>query len=174
MAPWFQINNENLEELWEDSHSAGTSNQPTVRQAETTHQAEGVVTLQTEVHNVVQHDTEVIQPDPIDDAQSQPQGDDHTASSSQSTKKPVYAWLRDPSKEAVIGSIYSNRMTRSIASREEALFCCFVSQVEPKKVEEAVEIEDWILAMQEELEQFERNRTEMISPQSVLSLYHQN
>ena len=38
------------------------------------------------------------------------------------------------------------------------MFCCFVSQVEPKKVEEAVEIHDWVLAMQEELEQFERNK----------------
>ena len=69
-----------VQELWEDSHSAGTSDQPTVRQAETTHQAEGVKTPETEVHEVVQPNTEVVQPEPIDDAHSQQQGDDHTAS----------------------------------------------------------------------------------------------
>ena len=131
-----------VQELWEDSHSAGTSDQPTVRQAETTHQAEGAETLQTEVHEVVQPNAEVIQPDPIDDAQSQPQGDDHTASSSQGSRKPVYAWLRDHPKEVVIDHIDASRITRSIALREAAPFCCFVSQVEPKKVQEGVEIED--------------------------------
>ena len=34
----------------------------------------------------------------------------------------------------------------------------FLSQEEPKKVEEALQDADWVLAMQEELNQFERNK----------------
>jgi glycine cleavage system H lipoate-binding protein len=34
----------------------------------------------------------------------------------------------------------------------------FLSQIEPKNINKAIEDESWILAMQEELNQFERNK----------------
>ncbi len=34
---------------------------------------------------------------------------------------------------------------------------CFTSKIEPKRVKEALNDPDWILAMQEELNQFQRN-----------------
>ena len=36
--------------------------------------------------------------------------------------------------------------------------CVFVSQIEPSKFEEANLDPDWIMDMQEELDQFERNK----------------
>ncbi|KAK6149283.1 hypothetical protein DH2020_016808 [Rehmannia glutinosa] len=38
------------------------------------------------------------------------------------------------------------------------MFTCFISQIEPKDVSQALDDTDWILAMQEELNQFERNK----------------
>ncbi|KAL8119123.1 hypothetical protein AgCh_016579 [Apium graveolens] len=49
------------------------------------------------------------------------------------------------------------RSTRS-ATANECRHACFLSQVEPKKTEEALMDPDWISAMQEELNQFERNK----------------
>jgi hypothetical protein len=34
----------------------------------------------------------------------------------------------------------------------------FISSIEPGKVEKALENEDWVMAMQEELNKFERNQ----------------
>ncbi|GMY30966.1 Integrase catalytic domain-containing protein [Fagus crenata] len=40
----------------------------------------------------------------------------------------------------------------------------FLSQIEPKNINEAIEDESWILAMQEELNQFERNKVWSLAP----------
>lgn len=42
-------------------------------------------------------------------------------------------------------------------NREMVMFTCYTSSFEPKNVKEAPIDENWILAMQEEFEQFERN-----------------
>jgi hypothetical protein len=39
-----------------------------------------------------------------------------------------------------------------------------LSQIEPKNINEAIEDESWILAMQEELNQFERNKVWTLAP----------
>ncbi|GJU05636.1 retrovirus-related pol polyprotein from transposon TNT 1-94 [Tanacetum coccineum] len=44
------------------------------------------------------------------------------------------------------------------ASVDKCLFVNFLSEMEPKKLIEALEEEGWIIAMQEELNQFERNK----------------
>ncbi|GJW80528.1 hypothetical protein Tco_0144503 [Tanacetum coccineum] len=44
------------------------------------------------------------------------------------------------------------------ASTHECLYVNFLSEIEPKKLIEALEEEGWIIAMQEELNQFERNK----------------
>ncbi|KAG7584165.1 GAG-pre-integrase domain [Arabidopsis suecica] len=49
------------------------------------------------------------------------------------------------------------KMTSNFAEWETLQFQCFVSSIEPKNHVEALEDNFWIIAMQEELEQFERN-----------------
>ncbi|KAK6145670.1 hypothetical protein DH2020_022490 [Rehmannia glutinosa] len=39
------------------------------------------------------------------------------------------------------------------------MFTCFISEIEPKDVSQALDDTHWIQAMQEELNQFERNKT---------------
>jgi len=63
---------------------------------------------------------------------------------------------RDLSVENIIGQIKEGVSTRSFISN----FCrhtAFVSQVEPKSIEEALKDEKWVDAMHEELNQFARN-----------------
>ena len=58
---------------------------------------------------------------------------------------------------------FSKVQTRR-ATQEECLYNSFLSKEEPKKVEEALLDPDWILAMQEELNQFERNKVWKLVP----------
>src|SRR5437667_6118410 len=69
---------------------------------------------------------------------------------------PKHIWSRNHPREQIIGNPNSRVQTRS-ATSNECLYGCFLSKLEPKKVEEALDDADWILAMQEELNQFKRN-----------------
>ncbi|CAH9088992.1 unnamed protein product [Cuscuta europaea] len=72
-------------------------------------------------------------------------------------------WLNKHPHHQIIGDINTGVRTRSAIQRE-ALFSCFISQIEPKKIEEVLLDSDWIQAMQEELNQFERNNVwELVS-----------
>lgn len=63
---------------------------------------------------------------------------------------------KDHTLSDVIGDVNEPRKTRSqIVS--EVSYLCYVSQIEPKNAKEALVDDDWIVAMQEELHQFERN-----------------
>ena len=53
--------------------------------------------------------------------------------------------------------------TRS-ATQNECLFHKFLSQEEPKKVEDALKDSDWVTEMQEELNEFERNKVWQLVP----------
>ena len=61
-----------------------------------------------------------------------------------------------PPKELIIGDPMHGVKTRS-SLRDELNHCAFVSQLEPKTFEEAENDHNCINAMQEELNQFERN-----------------
>lgn len=58
--------------------------------------------------------------------------------------------------DQIIRSSTDGIMTRS-ATNNECLYTNFLSLIEPKKIGEALEDLHWIVAMQEELNQFERN-----------------
>ncbi|GJR44152.1 retrovirus-related pol polyprotein from transposon TNT 1-94 [Tanacetum coccineum] len=57
--------------------------------------------------------------------------------------------------ENVIGNL--NQRTRRSQAQNQSNFFCFISTIEPKNVNEALGDESWIVAMQEELNQFVAN-----------------
>ncbi|KAI3686168.1 hypothetical protein L1987_79841 [Smallanthus sonchifolius] len=60
-------------------------------------------------------------------------------------------------QENIIGQIHQGVLTRSKYHEANiCLFSCFLSRVEPKKIDEALKHSSWIEAMQEELLQFKR------------------
>jgi hypothetical protein len=63
---------------------------------------------------------------------------------------------RDHPVDNIVGSIRRGVTTRS-RLKNFCAFYSFVSSLEPTKVEQALEDPDWVLAMQEELINFERN-----------------
>ncbi|KAI3728074.1 hypothetical protein L6452_16702 [Arctium lappa] len=64
-------------------------------------------------------------------------------------------WTKAHPLHQIIGDPASSVSTRSkVASSNECLFTCFLSKLEPTKISEALADPDWIIAMQEELNQF--------------------
>ncbi|KAL8100988.1 hypothetical protein AgCh_033025 [Apium graveolens] len=72
-------------------------------------------------------------------------------------------WDRSHNPNEIIGDPNAGVKTRS-ATANECQHACFLSQVEPKKTEEALMDPDWISAMQDELNQFERNKVWELVP----------
>ena len=66
-------------------------------------------------------------------------------------------WTRAHPLHNAIGDANAGIKTRS-ASANFCLYSSFLSKIEPKKVCEALEDPDWILAMQDELLQFKENK----------------
>ena len=80
--------------------------------------------------------------------------------------------------DQVIGDVFGERTTRSKSKNftemvrlacstpeyAEVTSCCFISTIEPKNVVEALKYNDWILAMQDELLQFEKNNVWTLVP----------
>ena len=82
---------------------------------------------------------------------------------------------RNHSASDLIGEISEGRKTRGVQIdfkkmvqfAEVVQFECFVSVIEPKRHVQALEDEFWIIAMEEELEQFERNKVWVLVPRPV-------
>ncbi|KAM2241939.1 hypothetical protein COP1_008856 [Malus domestica] len=60
---------------------------------------------------------------------------------------------KDHSKLDIIGDVEDQMLTRS----KTTAVMCYISKIEPKSAKEALLDNDWIMAMQEELNQFVRN-----------------
>ncbi|GKA09591.1 hypothetical protein Tco_0688922, partial [Tanacetum coccineum] len=61
--------------------------------------------------------------------------------------------------EPLVGITTRSRVRDSdVVLAHECLYVNLFSEIEPKKLIEALEEERWIMAMQEELNQFERNK----------------
>ncbi|KAL8156757.1 hypothetical protein AgCh_001747 [Apium graveolens] len=89
--------------------------------------------------------------------------DNTEATSSRANIPPQRKWTKNHHFERIIGDATSKVQTRR-ATQDECLYSSFLSQEEPKRVEEAPLDPDWILAMQEELNQFERNKVWKLVP----------
>ena len=76
--------------------------------------------------------------------------DNNNAESSRVNLPRERIWSRDHPWELIIGDLEAGVQTRR-ASQNECYFSGFLSEIEPKKVEEALEDPDWVIAMQEEL-----------------------
>ena len=85
------------------------------------------------------------------------------ASSSRQHLPPARKWTKDHTPELIIGNPEAGVQTRS-ATQNECLYHNFLSQEEPKKVEDAIKDSDWVTAMQEELNEFERNKVWQLVP----------
>ena len=80
---------------------------------------------------------------------------------------PLEKWTKNHPKEQVIGNPQDGVLTRAqIRAKNEVLntnqeFCMFnvfISKIEPKTVKIAMEHSDWVVAMQSELSEVERNK----------------
>ncbi|KAK1558510.1 hypothetical protein Q3G72_003173 [Acer saccharum] len=79
------------------------------------------------------------------------------------SKEPA-PWVRKfHDKEDIIREVNEGVRTRRQLANLIS-YTCYTSQIEPKKVEEALNDEFWVLAMQEELNQFERNEVWTLVP----------
>ncbi|KAG9449455.1 hypothetical protein H6P81_009420 [Aristolochia fimbriata] len=81
-------------------------------------------------------------------------------------KAPSIRVQKNHPTDAIIGDIYEGMKTRGKNKNygDMVKFVRYTSLVEPRKVEEALKDEFWIKAMQEELEQFERNEVWTLVP----------
>ncbi|KAL8089092.1 hypothetical protein AgCh_038747 [Apium graveolens] len=85
------------------------------------------------------------------------------ASSSRENLPSVWKWTKAHTPDLIIGNPDAGVKTRT-ATSNECLYHSFLSQTEPKKVEEALQDADWVQAMQEELNEFERNKVWTLVP----------
>ncbi|XP_073304120.1 uncharacterized protein [Primulina huaijiensis] len=79
------------------------------------------------------------------------------------TYGPCLRWKKDHPLELVIGNPTAPLRTRH-QMINEFMHAAFVSQIEPKKIDDALLDTNWIEAMQEELNQFERSKVWHLVP----------
>ncbi|GJU75019.1 retrovirus-related pol polyprotein from transposon TNT 1-94 [Tanacetum coccineum] len=118
-------------------------------------------------------------PDPINIKGTQEQNIHDEQNNHQTTKETTGnntetsdRWSRDQHTKLVniIGDPGEDILTRSMAAKliaasgSEYLFADFLSEIEPKKVSEALKHPGWVDAMQEELNQFYRNKVWTLVP----------
>jgi len=85
------------------------------------------------------------------------------ASSSRENPPSARKWTKSHTPDLIIGNPDAGVRTRT-ATSSECLYNSFLSQTEPKKVKEALLDADWVQAMQEELNEFERNKVWTLVP----------
>ena len=79
------------------------------------------------------------------------------------TSKRKFKYSSSHSLKDIISDPTSSVQTRS-KLKDLCAFNAFVSLIEPKKVDEALQEPDWIIAMQSELNEFERNKVWTLKP----------
>ncbi|KAL9254434.1 Retrovirus-related Pol polyprotein from transposon RE1-like protein [Drosera capensis] len=72
-------------------------------------------------------------------------------------------WIKAHTQDDIIGDKHASVQTRR-ATNAECLSSCFISEIEPKAVNEALNDPNWVDSMQEELNEFERNEVWYLTP----------
>ena len=80
---------------------------------------------------------------------------DNTAKPNEDDLQRTFVEIRDHPQKQILGDLSKGVQTR--AQLERIANMAFISQLEPKKIDEAIIDEFWMLAMTEELNQFQRN-----------------
>ncbi|KAG9459211.1 hypothetical protein H6P81_003719 [Aristolochia fimbriata] len=123
------------------------------------------------IPEVISVSEEVPEPHSDENPIESPEADVNTSIQDKSgvTKKPSSKIQRNHPTEAIIGELNEGVKTRgiNINYRDMVRFVCYTSSQEPKKIEEALNDEYWVKAMQEELHQFERNKVWRLVPRPV-------
>ncbi|KAK8930658.1 hypothetical protein KSP39_PZI016172 [Platanthera zijinensis] len=92
-----------------------------------------------------------------------PQEETTTQVGEQSTPTVDLVTIRDHPISQVIGEISEGVQTRNQIN-QHLMHTCFLSQIEPQTIQDAEQDPNWIIAMQEELNQFERNKVWELVP----------
>lgn len=83
-----------------------------------------------------------------------------------SPKTPKYV-QKNHSKYQIIGDKWKWVLTRSITATTAEINLCLLSTIEPKAISEACKDEHWMIAMEEELMQIEKNQTQELVPRMI-------
>lgn len=103
---------------------------------------------------------------------------EHQDHNSESTEEVIHdiqllksaRYIKNHPPDNIIGNINDKVITRR-KTQNMCAFSAFLSQIEPKNAKEAILDENWLLAMQEELQQFERCQVwELIPPPKDVSI----
>ncbi|XP_072080926.1 uncharacterized protein [Arachis hypogaea] len=85
-------------------------------------------------------------------------------SSHQSRRPREWRFLKNYPEEFIIGNPSTGRTTRSSLKRAESNNIALLSKIEPQNIQEALADPSWMLAMKEELQQFEKNQVWSLVP----------
>ncbi|XP_072074150.1 uncharacterized protein [Arachis hypogaea] len=85
-------------------------------------------------------------------------------SSHQSKRPREWRFLKNYPEEFIIGNPSTGRTTRSSLKRAESTNLALLSKIEPQNIQEALADPSWVLAMKEELLQFEKNQVWSLVP----------
>ena len=95
---------------------------------------------------------------------------DNTTKSNEDDHQRTFVEIRDHPQKQILGDLTKGVQTR--AQLERIANMAFISQLEPKKIDEAIIDEFWMLAMTEELNQFQRNDVWDLVPRTKGSSDH--
>ncbi|XP_072072112.1 uncharacterized protein [Arachis hypogaea] len=89
---------------------------------------------------------------------------EESESSNQSRRPREWRFLKNYLDEFIIGNPSTGRTTRSSLKRAESNNIALLSKIEPQNIQEALADPSWVLAMKEELQQFEKNQVWSLVP----------
>ncbi|GJT50055.1 retrovirus-related pol polyprotein from transposon TNT 1-94 [Tanacetum coccineum] len=100
-------------------------------------------------------DDELVEEEAIEVSKTKPIGNDLEDISLENNQMANIKESKSHPLENVIGNL--NQRTLRSQAQDKSNFFCFISTIEPKNINEALKDENWVMAMQEELNQFKTN-----------------
>ncbi|GJR93470.1 retrovirus-related pol polyprotein from transposon TNT 1-94 [Tanacetum coccineum] len=100
-------------------------------------------------------DDELVEEEAIEVSKTKPIGNDLEDISLENNQMANLKESKSHPLENVIGNL--NQRTLRSQAQDKSNFFCFISTIEPKNINEALKDENWVMAMQEELNQFKTN-----------------